>query len=1149
MYTRAELNRKLNRNLLSLSLIALLILMPMVGFGQGQKTSKSGKGAAPKQQPPPEPTKTDATKKAEGEDKKPDEQKPEDENKPRDPMSTATFNGLRLRLIGPAFTSGRVVGIAVDPNNPARYFVAAASGGVWKTVNAGTTWTPVFDREASYSIGCIVLDPKNPLTVWVGTGENNSQRSVSYGNGVYRSDDSGKTWKNVGLKTSEHIGRIAIDPKDSNVVYVAAQGPLWGPGGDRGLYKTTDGGKTWKQILKISEHTGVTEVVIDPQNPETLYAAAYQRRRHMWTLIDGGPESALYKSTDAGATWNKLRAGLPTTEMGRIGLAISPVDSNVIYAQVEAADRKGGIFRSNDRGGSWERRNEYDTTAMYYSRIVADPKDVDRLYVMNVFLMVSDDGGRTLRRLGERSKHVDNHEIWVNPGNTDHYLVGGDGGVYESFDRGVFWEFKSNLPITQFYDVTTDNGKPFYNVYGGTQDNFSVGGPSRTRNASGIANSDWFVTVGGDGFRSQVDPEDPNTIYAESQNGGLARFDKRTGQRIGIQPQIGRGEDPLRWNWDSPFIISPHSHTRLYFAADKLFRSDDRGDSWQLVSGQLSRGLDRDKLPVMGKIWSIDAVAKNASTAHFGNASALAESPKKDGLIYIGTDDGLLQITEDGGKSWRRVEKPLDVPELAYVSRIVASNTDTNTVYVAFENHQNADFKPYLLKSTDAGRTWTSIKGNLPANQPVWAIAEDHVNPNLLFAGTEFGLFFSIDGGQKWVPLKGGLPTIAVRDLNIQKRENDLVVATFGRGIYILDNYTPLRALTPETLKQEALLFPVKDAMMYIQAQPIGGRGKSFQGESYYTAENPPFGATFTYYLKDALKTKKEKRQEQERETAKKGATISIPSRSQLSSEEEEEAPAIIFTVTDSGGRVVRRLTGPITAGVQRVSWDLRSPAASLPPPPNPETEDPFSEGPSGPLVMPGTYKVAVARRVDGVIRPFGQTQEFQVTVEGQENMSASDRAALVEFQQKVARLQRAVNGALEAANALKPRLAAIRRALIETPSAGEALLAEATALDKRTNEILRALRGDNALRSRNMNLPPSINERVGDIVGGQRMSTSRPTQTQINQYAAAAQDFETTLAQLRQLIEGDLLRLEKQMEAAGAPWTPGRIPEWKPEP
>lgn len=1073
-----------------------------------------------------------------------DDKKPEEETRPRDPLSTPTFNGLRMRSIGPAFTSGRVSGFAVDPTNPARYYVAAASGGVWKTINSGITWTPVFDSQSSYSIGAITLDPKNPLTVWVGTGENNSQRSVSYGDGVYRSDDGGKTWRNVGLKTSEHIGRIAIDPKDSNIVYVASQGPLWGPGGERGLFKTTDGGKTWKNVLNISENTGVTDVVIDPQNPETVYAAAYQRRRHMWTLINGGPESALYKSTDSGATWNKLRAGLPTVELGRIGLAISPVDSNVLYATVEAADRKGGVFRSSDRGGSWERRNEFDSTAMYYSRIVADPKDVDRIYVMNVFLMVSDDGGRTLRRLGEKSKHVDNHDIWIDPSNTEHYLVGSDGGVYESFDRGLNWDFKQNLPIPQFYDITTDNAKPFYNIYGGTQDNFSFGGPSRTRSASGITNADWFVTNGGDGFRSQVDPEDPNTIYAELQNGVLVRFDKRTGERIGIQPQVGRGEDPLRWNWDSPFIISPHSRTRLYFAADKLFRTDDRGDSWQVISGQLSRNLDRDKLPVMGRVWGIDAVAKNASTAFFGNASALAESPKKDGLIYVGTDDGLIQITEDGGKNWRKLDKFPGVGDMAYVSRIIASNHDANTAYAAFDNHQNADFKPYLLKTTDAGRTWTSISNNLPKNGPVLAIAEDHVNPSLLFTGTEFGLYFSIDGGQKWIQLKGGLPTIAVRDLHIQKRENDLIVATFGRGVYILDNYTPLRSITAEMLKRDTV-FPVKDALLYIQSQPLGGRGKSFQGERFYTAENPPFGATITYYLKDALKTRKERRQESEKEAERRGAQVGWPTQAELRAEEEDEAPAVVVTVTDSGGRVVRRVTGPIGAGIQRINWDLRYPAATLAAPPPPDADFDF-EPPAGPLVMPGTYKIEVVKRVDGVITPLGQAQQFEVVVEGQNEMSPSDRSALVEFQQKASRLQRAVNGSLEAANSLRPRLAAIKRAILETPSLPHKLQDDAVALEKRTNEILRALRGDTVARQRNMNTPPSISERVGVVVAAQRTSTSRPTQTQMNQYTVAAQEFEGVLAQLRQLIEVDLTKLEKQLEAAGAPWTPGRIPQWQ---
>ena len=1111
-------------------LTAILLSSSLSVFAQEQKPVEKSPAAASKQEEP-----------------KKDEAKKEEPKKP-DPMSSGTFAGLKLRSIGPATTSGRIIAIAVDPNDFSRYFVGVASGGVWKTTNAGITWAPVFDNESSYSIGTVVLDPKNPLTVWVGTGENNSQRSVSYGDGVYRSDDGGKTWKNTGLKGSERIGRIAIDPRDSNHVYVAAQGPLWGPGGDRGLFKTTDGGKSWKSVLTISENTGVTDVVIDPQNPETLYAASYQRRRHVWTLINGGPESAIYKSTDSGATWNKLRSGLPNVEMGRIGLAISPVDPNVVYATIEASDRKGGIYRSTDRGGSWERRNPFEAGSMYYAQITADPKDVDRIYVMNVFLQVSDDGGRTIRPLGEKSKHVDNHVIWIDPDNTNHYRVGCDGGLYESYDRGANWRFFSNMPIGQFYDVTTDNSTPFYNVYGGLQDNYSLGGPSRTRNVSGIVNSDWFVTQGGDGFRTQVDPEDPNTIYASLQYGVIVRFDKRTGERMGIQPSPARGEDALRFNWDSPFIISPHSHTRLYFAADRLFRSDDRGDSWRPISGQLSRGLDRNKLPVMGKVWGPDAVAKHQSTDPFGNSSALAESPKKDGLIYVGTDDGLIQVTEDAGKNWRKIEKFPGVPDMTYVSRISASQHDANTVYAAFENHKRSDFAPYLLKSTDRGGSWSSIKGNLPANHPVLAFAEDHVNPNLLFAGTEFGVFFTIDGGQKWIQLKGGMPTISVRDLAIQKRENDLVVGTFGRSVYILDDYTPLRALRPETFQREAEMFATKDAMMYIQAQPLGGRGKSFQGESFFTADNPPFGATFTYYLKEAPKTQKQKRQDAEKEAEKRGGggEVPYPKMEQLSAEEEEEEPSLFLTVSDATGRVIRRVNAPASPGINRVSWDLRYPAAVLSTRvPSPE-EELFGDPPGGPLVMPGKFSVTLSKRVNGVTTKIAGPQEFSVYVEGQSAMTPADRAALNEFQQKVARLQRAVGGAVETANQLKTRLGLIRRALNETPSAESRLTDDAVSIDRKTNEILKALRGDQALRARQENLPDSISELVGTIVGGQRMAIQRPTQTQIDHYTAAAAEFGQVLARLRALIEGDLARLEKSMEAAGAPWTPGRIPEWK---
>jgi len=1078
---------------------------------------------------------------------RPPAQQEEEEGPPRERMSAQTFAGLRLRSLGPALTSGRVVALAVNPRNRAHYFVGAASGGVWKTTNAGTTFTPVFDAQGSYSIGALAMDPKNANVVWVGTGENNSQRSVSYGDGVYKTEDGGRTWRKMGLEKSEHIAKILIDPRDANVVYVAAQGPLWGPGGDRGLYKTTDGGKTWRKVLEISENTGVTDLAMDPEEPDVLYAAAWQRRRHYWTLINGGPESALYKSTDAGANWTRLRGGLPNVELGRIGLAISPVDRNVIYATVEAADRRGGIFVSTDRGMNWERRNSFDQTAMYYGKIFADPKDRERIYVMNVQIMVSDDGGRNLRPLNSRSKHVDNHVLWIDPADPHYYLVGCDGGLYESFDRGDNWQFKANLPVTQFYQITVDNAAPFYSVYGGTQDNYTLGGPARTRNNHGISNADWFVVVGGDGFHVRVDPDDPNTVYGESQYGGLVRFDRRTGERVGIQPSVGKGESPLRWNWDSPLIISPHSRTRLYFGANRLFRSDDRGDSWRAVSPDLTRQIDRNKLPVMGKVWGVDAVAKHASTAFYGNISALAESPLSEGLIYVGTDDGLIQITTDGGRNWQKYEKIPGVPENALVSRILPSQHDAHTVYAAFNNHQNADFAPYLLKSTDAGKTWVSLKGDLPANGPVWAIAEDHVNPDLLFVGTEFALYFTLDGGKRWIRLRGGMPTIAVRDLAIQKRENDLAVGTFGRGIYILDNYAPLREVTAELLNKEAVLFAVKDALLYIQAQPIGGGRRGFQGESFFVADNPPFGATFTYYLRDALRTRRQRRQQAERAAERRGETPRYPTPEELRAEEQEEEPAIILTVKDAAGNVVRRLTGPTAAGMHRVAWDLRLPPPSIPQQAQqqPPGEAPFGP-PGGPLAMPGKYQVTLAKRVEGKTTEMAGPVPFQVVVEGTARMPAEDRAALFDFQQKLARLQRAVQGALETANSLRTRLGLIKRALQETPAAGENLREQANAIEAQLNDILIALRGDTALRSRNENTPPSISERVNDIVGSQRMATQRPTQTARDDYKIAAEEFAAVLPKLRQLIEVQLAKLEKAMEAAGAPHTPGRIPDWK---
>jgi photosystem II stability/assembly factor-like uncharacterized protein len=1058
----------------------------------------------------------------------------------KDTIKSGDFSGLKFRSIGPAYCSGRIADFAVNPKNNAEYFVAVASGHIWKTINAGTTWEPVFDNYGSYSIGCLAMDPENSSVIWAGTGENNHQRALGYGDGVYKTIDGGKSWKNMGLKDSRQIGMIAIDPRNTNVVYVAAEGSVWGPGGERGLYKTTDGGKTWNKVLDISENTGVNNVILDPRNPDVLYATSEQRRRHVFTKIGGGPESAIYKSTDAGATWEKLTSGLPGGDVGGIGIAISPVNPDYIYAIIEAAGETGGFFRSTNRGASWNKMSDHTAQGQYYNEIFCDPKDVDKVYSVETFSHFTEDGGKTWKRVGLKYRHVDDHAMWINPANTNHFLIGGDGGIYETWDGGQDFHFKNNLPVTQFYRVNVDNSEPFYFVYGGTQDNNSMGGPSRNTSDYGVVNDEWFVTNGGDGFWTAVDPTDPNIVYAEAQYGNMVRYDRKSGEAIDIRPEPRKGEDSYKWYWDTPLFISRHSHTRLYTAANKVFRSDDRGNTWQVISEDITTGTDRNTWPVMGKYWSIDAVAKDVSTSLFGLIVSLEESPVKENLLYAGTDDGLIQISEDA-KSWRRAGSFPGVPEYTFVADLLASHFDENIVFAAFDNIKNDDFKPYLLKSSDKGKTWVSIASNLPENGTVHSIVQDHINPDLLFVGTEFGLFFTIDGGGQWTQLKNGLPTISVRDIAIQKRENDLVLATFGRGFYILENYSPLRTITKPIMDSPAHIFDIKDALMFVE---IGG--KYGQGSSYYAAKNPEFGATFTWWMKEVPQTFREKRREKEKELFKKSERIPQPTESELRAEDREIAPYLIFTITDEAGNVIRRLYSKPSKGLNRTNWDLRY--AGTGPVRKQDKFDPFRDGNSGLFVMPGKYKVALAMVAGGETSELAGPVPFEAVVLNNTTLPAGDRAALVAFQQQVADLIRKVQGTDNFAEELADKITTMIQAVHQTPGTSPELQAGLLALKLKVDDILFAFNGKEPKASREENppAPVSINERLGNIIYAFYGNTSAPTSTHRRSFEIIRDEFPPLYNQIKQISEVDLPAIELEMEKAGVPYTPGRLPRWE---
>ncbi|MFN8574272.1 MAG: hypothetical protein U0132_19635 [Gemmatimonadaceae bacterium] len=910
------------------------------------------------------------------------------------------FASLRFRNIGPANMSGRITDVAVNESNTFEFYVSSATGGVWKTTDNGVTWAPVFDRERTHSVGSLAVDQRNPRTVWVGTGEATNRQSSSWGDGVYKSTDGGQHWENMGLREGRHVARIAIDPTNSDVVYVAVPGHLWGPNPERGLYKTTDGGRTWSLILKKDEDTGVVDLAIDPTDPNIVYAATYQRRRQPFGFVGGGPGSALYKSTDAGRTWKQLTRGLPTTQLGRIGISIYRKDPHVVYLCVEQGERYtssisydkrlAGIFRSDDKGETWRAMGDWNPRPAYSSQIRVDPSDQSRIYM--VAYSFSDDSGKTFKS-PRQSLHGDDRIVWVDPKDSRHLIKGDDGGVGISYDRGVKWLYVSSLPVSQFYHVSASTSSPYF-VCGGLQDNGSWCGPSRTFSTQGILNDDWYRVGGGDGFNNVIDTTDNRTVYSSSQYLGITRVDVKTLEAKNIRPTVKEGEGPKLGNWgapdprvgkkippagwNSPFIISPHTAGTVFAGMAVLWTSNNRGDTWRSL-GNPTTGVDRRTLTIMGQAPEQPTLSLDDGVSYYPTVSAVAESPRTAGTLWVGTDDGNLQRSTDGGRTWTNVVANIPgLPKGTWVAAVTPSRHAANTVYAAFDGHQADDYRNYLFKSTDNGATWTSLLGDLPSERAIHAVVEDPRNPAVLYLGTEFGLYLTVDGGAHWIWLRNNMPTVPVNDLVIQPRENDLVLATHGRGVWILDQISALQELTPAVAASPLHLFSISPAEMTRMTST-----KAHAGDMIFRGENPPNGALIDFYL-------------------------NAPAR---------PGTASLHILSTTGSEVATvPLDSTLGAGVHRAVWNLRRPAlreaagAS-------DDDDGFGGGLPGRLVDPGTY---VARLTVG---GTSVEQRFTVREDPRVSLTLAQRKTWTGSLDRIAELYRAANALADSARAEQKRL------------------------------------------------------------------------------------------------------------------------------
>ncbi len=1038
-----------------------------------------------------------------------------------DLSDSALVATIPVRSIGPAVMSGRVADIAVASSPGVRggslgsvIYIAAATGGVWKSTSGGVTWTPILDDAGVGSMGAVAVSPSNSDIVWVGSGEPQNMRSSSYGDGVYKSVDGGETFRHMGLRTSQHVGRIVIHPENPDIVYVAAVGPLWASGGERGLFRTSNGGETWENVLEIDEHTGVTDLVMDPTDPDVLYAATLQRQRRAYSYIGGGTGSGIHKSTDGGDTWTELTHGLPTSDVGRIGLSISLSQPRTLYAVIEGSEQ--GVYRTDNGGDVWRKTSGTSSIPWYFGQIRVDPNDPEIVYHLGVRLQRSDDGGETFERAAN-SVHADQHAMWINPENSHHIILGNDGGLYQSYDRGETWDFAPNLPISQFYTVGLDMQEPFFGIYGGLQDNATWGGPSRTRTSLGIPNASWRRLAGGDGFYAAIDPTDHNIVYVESQNGNISRFDGHTGEGKPIKPQPEEGEPPYRFNWSAPIMISPFDHNTIYFAANHLFKSPDRGDSWQVLGEDLTQAFDRDSLPMFGSTPDDDAVSRHQGTAVFSNISTIDVSTLTPGLLVTGSDDGMVAVSRDEGVTWTKRTRFPGVPDTTYVSKVRWSRHAEAVLYVTFDGHRSNDFRPYVLRSDDYGESWDNIASNLPDFGNVRAFAEHPGNPNLLFVGTEIAPFVSMDGGTSWTRIRNGMPPAPVHDMKVHARDNALVIATHGRGFFLIDDLLPLEYLAEAKDSGVPFLFPVAPTLSF---RPDGSRSSGTSADRNYRAANPPVGATISFLMPEA--------------PSDGGATLEIVGRS---------------------GDVVRKLEVPKEGGFHHVLWDLRVDAPYSGPPARAGGSGGRGGGgggfggrgggpQGGAPAVPGMYTARLT--IPGGQDPVVLERPLRVMKDRNVVLSDADLEELFDIRMRQMRLNARNQMALRAVDAIQEQVTQATDAMDQI-DAPEPLGDQADALRDDIADVILILRGREGRGGggggggdSDDQEPRSVRQRLQTASGVHR-ATAMPTRQEMDALRSVFVDLEREVTRINEILTERMPAFFSALDDVGVPWTPGR--------